>query len=209
MPSSCLASLPIKFLLICSCIYLEQVSLKALLERGEKELPITSRLDCLKEIIYVEIKSKITVSINWFGSTVDLQISYLNWCWPQILCSFSLSVVCIFFLYVACMYPVYLLFFCFVFCFVFLPSCLPVLENSSGERVLHIIIPKATSSVVRVQCKNNTHNNGICESKQGWKKMAEMLTLTFLLYKIYILCFLFCFLFKAHVILLWSFAYQC
>lgn len=38
------------------------------------------------------------------------------------------------------------------------------------------------------------------------KKMAEMLTLTFLLYKIYIVFF---FLFKAHVILLWSFAYQC
>lgn len=34
-----------------------------------------------------------------------------------------------------------------------------------------------------------TQNNGICESKQGFKKMAEMLTLTFLLYKIYIVVF--------------------
>lgn len=44
------------------------------------------------------------------------------------------------------------------------------------------------------ECNENqhtqTHHNGICESKQGWK-MAEMLTLTFLLYKIYILCFCF------------------
>lgn len=46
---------------------------------------------------------------------------------------------------------------------------------------------------------NIIHSNEICESKQGFEKMAEMLTLTFLLYKYIVFVFL---LFKVHIILL-------
>lgn len=86
---------------------------------------------------------------------------------------------------------------CLSLCCLHLSSVSVFLSPCFGEQLwrtcVHIIIPKATSSVVRVQCKQTHTIMEICESKQGWK-MAE--TLTFLLCKIYILCFVFVFYLK-------------